>query len=355
MATAVLNRLKVHLRYFSYIPLLTGQPIREHKVRRASYPRILYKYFPPQRVDLFRTGMVRFSQFRALNDPLEFGVVISEAALNRFSSLLLKVVFEAVTFGIIARLPFQVYRQAKESEDFKKLNRLARLIFPIMVAWIMIKMIVFLIVGTSEIRATFRSQLRDLFTKGIYDTGMLVFSCSATHSSIPMWAHYAANHSGFQIGFDPEFAFRVTSAKGKVSSLTPMRVDYVRQLHSPSNDPWMIGKIATTKLSDWSYEKEWRFTTSPEFAPIPTEVDQRDLPLFYLTMNLRSIREVSFGYLTTDEFISEVRRACVAADLSVSFWKIGSDGVRYRLPDPIEGVPAGDGSSLLQLETASKD
>ncbi len=36
-----------------------------------SIPRILYKYFGPDRIDIFEKGLIRYSPLGAFNDPFE--------------------------------------------------------------------------------------------------------------------------------------------------------------------------------------------------------------------------------------------------------------------------------------------
>ena len=65
-----------------------------------------------------------------------------------------------------------------------------------------------------------------------------------------MWSHYAANHTGFVLGFHPDHEFfgqRVTPVT--YSSSRP-KINPFEAKHSPD--------IFYTKSEDWSYEQEYR-------------------------------------------------------------------------------------------------
>jgi hypothetical protein len=98
----------------------------------------------------------------------------------------------------------------------------------------------------------FRTEFPKIFLEGIYDKSILIFSCSEAKNNIPMWAHYAGNHTGFQICFDPSKAFELYTPKGKLVKPSLEKVKYVKRFPKPK-DPWRgLRIIAKTKLASWS-------------------------------------------------------------------------------------------------------
>jgi hypothetical protein len=173
----------------------------------------------------------------------------------------------------------------------------------------------------------FRTEFPKIFLEGIYDKSILIFSCSEAKNNIPMWAHYAGNHTGFQICFDPSKAFELYTPKGKLVKPSLEKVKYVKRFPKPK-DPWRgLRIIAKTKLASWSYEEEWRFIAIPQNLR-ESGTDKAGLPIFLAPLNLSSIQEITFGHLASDDLISRVKTKCEANIPAVKFWKNNNRGSR---------------------------
>ena len=87
-----------------------------------------------------------------------------------------------------------------------------------------------------------------------------ILSLSERYDSLPMWAHYADLARGFVIVLDN----LEQSFKGdKTGSLNiPKSVAYADQFIGMTFDPSTQDRLFFSKLSDWSYEREWRVVTS---------------------------------------------------------------------------------------------
>ena len=87
-----------------------------------------------------------------------------------------------------------------------------------------------------------------------------ILSLSARYDSLPMWAHYADLARGFVIVFDK----LEQSFKGdETGSLNiPKPVVYADQFIGMTFDPSTQDRLFFSKLSDWSYEREWRVVTA---------------------------------------------------------------------------------------------
>jgi hypothetical protein len=87
-----------------------------------------------------------------------------------------------------------------------------------------------------------------------------VLSLSQRCDSLPMWAHYADLARGFVVILDHlDRSFN----SDKTGSLNiPKPVVYADQFIGMTFDPSTQDRLFFSKLSDWSYEREWRVVTA---------------------------------------------------------------------------------------------
>jgi hypothetical protein len=87
-----------------------------------------------------------------------------------------------------------------------------------------------------------------------------IFSLSLRYDSLPMWAHYADLARGFVVVFeDLEKAF---SGDETGSLNIPKPVVYSNEFTGMTFDPSTQDSLFFSKLSDWSYEREWRVVSA---------------------------------------------------------------------------------------------
>jgi hypothetical protein len=82
------------------------------------------------------------------------------------------------------------------------------------------------------------------------------FCLSKRFDSLPMWAHYAANASGFVIEYVNLDEIFCGDATGVLSQIRNVR--YEREIEGVTFDPCSHESLFFTKYSDWSYEAEAR-------------------------------------------------------------------------------------------------
>ena len=87
-----------------------------------------------------------------------------------------------------------------------------------------------------------------------------ILSLSERYDSPPMWAHYADLARGFVVVLDNlELSFK----GDETGSLNiPKPVVYSDQFFGMTFDPSTQDRLFFSKLSDWSYEREWRIVTA---------------------------------------------------------------------------------------------
>lgn len=110
-----------------------------------------------------------------------------------------------------------------------------------------------------------------------------ILSLSQRCDSLPMWAHYADLARGFVVILD----HLDRSFNGdKTGSLNiPKPVVYADQFIGMTFDPSTQDRLFFSKLSDWSYEREWRVVTALNACRRPAKGDLylRDVDRHHLT------------------------------------------------------------------------
>lgn len=145
--------------------------------------------------------------------------------------------------------------------------------------------------------------------KHLKNTG--VFSLSEDPLNTLLWSHYSGEHTGVALGFE-------TTSESKLSNQKfCSKVEYVKTLPKYSLDDFsrmqltifagnrrpehkilfddpFIRRILTTKTTEWSYEKEWRY--------FEKESGSHEFP--------GKLSEIIFGVNTPEENIKEMIRVC---------------------------------------------
>ena len=124
-----------------------------------------------------------------------------------------------------------------------------------------------------------------------------VVSLARKSDSIPMWAHYAASHTGFLIGFDTGSSiFRKALADRKLRPVN-YQLERVNATQGLPGQPHVgPSAILWAKSTNWEYEEEWRWIEccSPyDYAEV-VSAPNGEL-LFLRTVPPRSMREVILG------------------------------------------------------------
>ena len=144
-------------------------------------PATLYKYLSPARLDVLQALRIRFTQVSALNDPFESlpGATLEDVAWY-------KAYFQRRIDTELARLSHltRQERRALERTRWKEF-------------------------GHFHTCYTDKKWLSEL-SERVQRMGDAVHGClslSATCTNILMWSHYASDHRGFVVGFDPNHEF----------------------------------------------------------------------------------------------------------------------------------------------------
>jgi hypothetical protein len=217
----------------------------------------LFKYFPPQRVDVLENEKIAFTPPDRFKDPFEFRVGISRATLRNQ----IKEVIEE------AEINSENYSRA-----YKELSRRQRL---------KMRKSVFRKAKISE-------QFRETFSKTIQtqscQLGILCL-CEVNDSNL-MWYHYADGHKGFVMEFDIHHeAFRNLGAVWKVEYFAAPPV-YDHTKPTP--------EIFRFKPNYLKYEAEWRMIRQlSEFVP---EKNGEGSPLYFHKLPRDCVKAIYVGH-----------------------------------------------------------
>ncbi len=215
---------------------------------------ILYKYFPPERVDVLQNLKIRFSQPRIYNDPFELRPVPNSAITEE-------------QFNNIMPVLIGHHGGPKEAiDEIQKITYSSFLADPSYVLWLI-----------QEVMAS----------------GSLALCLTEVPDSLLMWAHYGFFHKGFVIGFDTTNEF-FTCPNG---SYFLKRISYQQQrptvvFPNPSPDETYF-----TKSLEWEYEKEWRLFKRLPPGKSPGEFANGDdgWPIYLFDLPIDSVKEIILG------------------------------------------------------------
>lgn len=214
---------------------------------------ILYKYLPPERIDVLEKCLIAFTPPRLFNDPFEASPLFPPDAP------------EAIALFEDNRM-----RRAKLTEEEESALQ-ARI----------------------DVIQTDHGLSRLTWEHAANSVGVL--SLSRRNDCPLMWAHYTAQHTGFVIGFDTAHPTWVASGRLHGPPGEPTRVIYSADRPNPAamNDV-APEHIWYTKGSDWAYEHEWRATRwiSRAAETVRSATDD-DIPLFEFPSE--AVREVVLG------------------------------------------------------------
>lgn len=153
-----------------------------------------------------------------------------------------------------------------------------------------------------------------------------IYSLSKTYKDELLWAHYANSHSGFCIEYDLSTLLEIDKNDSVMYSFpvkyygTPPQITFNDSIGKDVSA--IITKIAGTKSSKWSYEKEHRII-----------LDQNG----HRTYNYKALKSVYFGIRMSDERKQEIM-TCLKGR-GISYFQMGLDPKSYRfVAHPVEDI-----------------
>lgn len=238
--------------------------------------RFLHKYLSPDRVDVVARRLIRYTQPGALNDPFEGRPPITaisdeEVALKSFKNLLPEQTIES--YG-------QFNEQQKSIISFELWSSLVNARYKVLESQL------------PKMLNMFTPLARNLIYEKL-DKHVGVLSLSELPENILMWSHYAANHTGFVLGFDatnPHFGENNSDADD-LRDLRPVLYTDERPKGPLNELDWV--NLFWIKSNKWEYEREWRIVRRLAEATDTLKITPYTVHLFAYPADC--LREIIFG------------------------------------------------------------
>jgi hypothetical protein len=248
---------------------------------------ILYKYLPPERLDVIKHRKIRFTQPGDFNDPFEFRPCIATALEEGFTAKYLEDNLERIIDESISKyatlfplFPKELIKQLLLAQK-DQMPELLKLLDPAVIQ----------VIAPGIDRAL--------------NQAIGVLCLSEVRDSLLMWGHYTDNHRGFVVGFDSENAFfsRRKTEKDELGFLR--QVQYQRQrpaavLTDTSSLVWF-----QTKSEEWAYEKEWRIVRALREAG--SQIDVGGFPVCLFEFPSDAVLEIVVGLRATPHLVREMQ------------------------------------------------
>lgn len=130
-----------------------------------------------------------------------------------------------------------------------------------------------------------------------------IFSLSEVPDDLLMWAHYAANHTGFVLEFDGEHSWFWEQRPEGDDCGTLKKVSYADEPSSRYLAELKAHEVFYTKGKKWEYEREWRIIRPlAESSMSPSE------GVFLFDVPATAITGVIAGLRTSSESLQELQR-----------------------------------------------
>ena len=164
-----------------------------------------------------------------------------------------------------------------------------------------------------------------------------VLCLSAVRDNILMWSHYADEHKGAVLEFQPKIEL-ATEMHGALlveySKQVPVAVTleqfllYVTGQGPKPRAPDAFVKSVYTKSSDWSYENEWRILSKQR--------DEDQGPFSYRAFHPQELAAIYFGCRMPESCKDRIRDAVSGWGSHISFSQMRVERIRYELAaDPV--------------------
>ena len=264
-----------------------------------SSPKSLYKFVTPERVDVLATGLIRFTQPSALNDPFELRPVfegfLTEAQIVEATNPTWEMLEDALRQRY-ATLP-------SDAQALYSIDSIVQLVkgSPHLIE----KSLAPFAAEARRVISDFTPHAREILSKAL-QTKVGILSLSESVTNPLLWAHYASSHKGFafELSSNHPYFSRRRSESDELYHLRKVkyvdRRDSGRALSEIDGDDLFV-----TKETSWKYEEEWRMLALLDDAEEIVEVDGDSVYLFSFPME--AIRSVILGARSSELLCQRVR------------------------------------------------
>jgi hypothetical protein len=281
---------------------------------RPTPPAIVYKYVVPERLDVLTDANIRFTPPLNTNDIFEvrqtFDMLAGPKMRTLFDEQAKKVDVDTALAGALKDTPFaglspkvmkRLYRQltGRDMEDTLRTTMRGLLdtqLFPLMNA---------------------PETIDDLLSR--LGGRLLCLSLTERPDSPPMWAHYAANSSGFVIAFDTANPFFRRGDAGERQGL--QKISYFDgRIAEALDDPYLA---LISKQADWAYEREWRLYVTADHVGRVLRVGEDDIHL--IDFPRPAVQRVILGTRSPPQLETQIKAVLSAQYPGVPLHRVRAD------------------------------
>ncbi|MEI7340470.1 DUF2971 domain-containing protein [Pectobacterium brasiliense] len=244
----------------------------------------MYKYLPPERIDVLINKMICFNNPHNFNDPFEFHALFEQGGLiNNLENI----IGEMNLFDQMDDEIKSIY--SRLSQDKQK--EISQQFLPVMKSLVE-KFKPTIINSANQVYENFNNAFVD-FTR--------VLCLSEKKDNLLMWGHYADSHRGFVLEFDVNNGF-FNQRKNQKDEYGYLReVKYKEDIDILDPIAGDASNYFLSKSKDWEYEREWRML-------LPTHQANQKINLYDLfSFPASAIKSVILGCKATIEFEHEIK------------------------------------------------
>ena len=271
---------------------------------------MLYKYMPPERIEFFDNVSLRFTPPMDLNDPFECKPIVKYKNPGKYIDLYIK-----GRLKIIPDLLMEQNPNLSRSEARKIAKSAAKKIKQDVMR---------------NIEANLALGLKDIMRNINKRIGRLSLTEDPFNTS--MWAHYAADGSGYAIEFDKSNRFfrRLPSDVRGCGKIKPVKyTDKPIKIEIEPDQLKIPYELLFTKKKDWSNEREHRIIRELSQAD---QIDfERNIHLYRVPHE--AVSAIIIGYAATDDLKNKIQQATQtwpnANDIKIKRITIGASGLEY--------------------------
>lgn len=256
----------------------------------------LYKYVSSERLDILESGLIRFTQPGAFNDPFEMkpsiNSIASEGFLEKtfqdgFENSLTNVYEEEIDkyidgLDLHSDTKSALRKRLKGEEALGLVKALGD-------------------AHKKELGNIFKyytqsPNLTDTLKKSVdsaFNKTIGILSLTEKRDNLLMWAHYADSHKGFLIEWDEHNKFFDHRIKHEDEFRCLRKITYTNKRPQVFLAEVEGFEVFFTKSKEWEYEQEWRMTMPLNLAHKKTTCKDHDIYMFEFPKN--SIKSIIFG------------------------------------------------------------
>lgn len=208
----------------------------------------------------------------------------------------------------------------------------------------------------NEINNTFMEPYEETTQTICYNLNTLRIACfSELHNNLPMWAHYANNHTGVCLEYDIKSILEAHTLDHILNFLYPVFyvkvlpdsvngiygkywVDFDEERKQPKteNNTWRVHPIidypSIHKLKEWQYEREWRLIQNIAFFRKRLDVTVTDMFNYEkgIPMIFNKPSRVYLGYNISKNNENSIIETCQKSNIPFSRMEVTHYGLKIK-------------------------